>query len=155
MPASPRPRLISLVLALGSLLLLAGCSEWGPAPGPQSGGTLTVSVPSLPATWDPDSATTAASAQLVRDVEAPLLQLTPHTQQAAPGLARSWKYDASRTRLTVGLRPKAAFSNGRHVTAKDVVFSVDQWLKGPEHGSFYSGLIAGWPLMATTRSSSP
>ena len=142
MHASPRPRLTPLVLALGSLLLLAGCSEWGPAPGPQSGGTLTVSVPSLPVTWDPDSATDAASAQLVRDVEAPLLQLTPHTQQAAPGLARSWKYDDSRTRLTVGLRPKATFSNGRHVTAKDVVFSVEQTKRDVVTGrAFYLTMI--------------
>jgi peptide/nickel transport system substrate-binding protein len=103
---------------------------------------LTVSVPALPASWNPDSATDATSAQLVRDVEAPLLQLTPHTQQAASGIARSWKYDKSRTRLTVGIRPKAAFSNGDHVTPKDVVFSADQWLKGPERGAFYSGLIS-------------
>ncbi len=104
---------------------------------------MTVSVPSLPTSWVPDSATDATSAQLVRDVEAPLLQLTPHTQQAAPGIARSWKYDASRTRLTVTLRPKAAFSDGQHVTPQDVVFSVHQWLKGPVQGALYSHLISG------------
>ncbi len=103
---------------------------------------MKVSVPSLPVSWDPDSTSDATSAQLVRDVEAPLLQLTPHTQQAAPGIARSWKYDASRTRLTVGIRPKAAFSNGQHVTPKDVVFSAEQWLKGPQHGAYYSSLIS-------------
>jgi peptide/nickel transport system substrate-binding protein len=103
---------------------------------------MKVSVPSLPVSWNPDSATDATSAQLVRDVEAPLLQLTPHTQQAAAGIARSWKYDKARTRLTVGIRPKAAFSDGAPVTPKDVVFSVDQWLKGPERGAFYSGLIS-------------
>jgi peptide/nickel transport system substrate-binding protein len=103
---------------------------------------MKVSVPSLPVSWNPDSATDATSAQLVRDVEAPLLQLTPRTQQAAAGIARSWKYNQSHTRLTVGIRPKAAFSNGARVTPKDVVFSVNQWLKGPERGGFYSGLIS-------------
>jgi peptide/nickel transport system substrate-binding protein len=103
---------------------------------------MKVSVPSLPVSWDPDSTSDATSAQLVRDVEAPLLQLTPHTQQAAPGIARSWKYDASRTRLTVDIRPEAAFSNGPHVTPKDVVFSAEQWLKGPQHGAYYSSLIS-------------
>ena len=103
---------------------------------------MKVSVPSLPISWDPDSTSDATSAQLVRDVEAPLLQLTPHTQQAAPGIARSWRYDASRTRLTVGIRAKAAFSNGQHVTPKDVVFSAEQWLKGPQRGAYYSSLIS-------------
>jgi peptide/nickel transport system substrate-binding protein len=138
--ADRRPTLLPLVL--GGILLLAGCSEWGDAAGPKSGGTMTVTLPSLPSTWAPDSATGDQSSQPVRDVEAPLLQLTPNTQQAAPGLARTWKYDGSRTHLTLTLRAKAEFSNGHVVTAKDVVFSVDQWLKGPEHGAFYSGLIS-------------
>ena len=87
MRTRPHRRLIPLLLAFGSLVLLTGCSEWGPPPGPQSGGTMRVSVPSLPVSWNPDSATDATSAQLDRDVEAPLLQLTPHTQQAASGIA--------------------------------------------------------------------
>ena len=79
-------------------------------------------------------------AQLVRDVEAPLLQLSPRTQHAAAGLATSWKYDGSRTHLTV--QPPArrpTFSNGQAVTAQDVVFSVDQWLQGARAWArFYS-----------------
>lgn len=141
--AERRLPLLPLVLGLAGTLLLAGCSEWGPAQGPESGGTMRVSVPALPSTWNPDSTTGGPSAQPVRDVEAPLLQLTPHSQQAAPGLARSWRYDSSRTRLTVTLRPKAEFSTGRRVTAEDVVFSVHQWLAGPRHGAYYASLISG------------
>jgi peptide/nickel transport system substrate-binding protein len=136
-------RLTLLPLVLAGGLLLGGCSEWGPGTPPKSGGTLTVTVPSLPSTWDPDAETGAPSGQPIRDVEAPLLQTTPHTHQVAPGLARTVSYDSSRTHLTVTLRPKAEFSNGHVVTSKDVVFSVEQWLAGPQHGSFYSGLISG------------
>ena len=73
----------------------------------------------------------AAQARTLRRGTAP--PSSPRTGRADPaaGLARSWKYDSSRTHLTVTLRPKAEFSNGHHVTSKDVVFSVDQWLKGP------------------------
>jgi peptide/nickel transport system substrate-binding protein len=104
---------------------------------------MTVALPSLPATWNPDSATDEPTSQPIRDVEAPLLQLTPRTQQVTAGLARSWHWNSSRTHLTLDLRPKAEFSNGHHVSAKDVVFSVDQWLHGPEHGSYYSALFSG------------
>ena len=136
-------RLTLLPLALTGILLLAGCSEWGPGTPPRSGGTMTVTVPSLPRTWDADSEPGAPSAQPIRDVEAPLLQTTPRTQAIAPGLARTVSYDSSRTHLTVNLRAKAEFSNGHVVTSKDVVFSVKQWLAGPQHGAFYSALISG------------
>ncbi len=111
--APRRRRLPIALLSLAALGLLTGCSEWGTPAGPQHGGTLTVSVPSLPATWDPDSATDPTSAQLVRDVETPLLQLSPRTQHAAAGLAKSWKYDGSQTHLTVHLRPTASSATAR------------------------------------------
>jgi len=136
-------RLPAVLLSVAVLGLATGCSEWGDPTGPMRGGAMTVSVPSLPATWDPDSASDPTSAQLVRDVEAPLLQLSPTTQRPEGGIAKSWKYDGTQTQLTVHLRPKAEFSNGAKVTASDVVFSAQQWLHGPRLGRFYSQLISG------------
>ena len=136
-------RLPAVLLSLAALGLATGCSEWGDPAGPMHGGAMTVSVPSLPSTWDPDSAGDPTSAELVRDVEAPLLQLSPNTQHPEGGIAKSWKYDASRTQLTLHLRPTAEFSNGGKVTAQDVVFSAQQWLHGPRLGKFYAQLISG------------
>lgn len=43
--------------------------------------------------------------------------------QLHPGLARSWTLDASRTRVTLALRPDARFSGGEPISAADVVAS--------------------------------
>ncbi|MGW3949444.1 ABC transporter substrate-binding protein [Streptomyces sp. NPDC004752] len=49
-----------------------------------------------------------------------------------PWLAKSLEFDASGTTLTVQLRDDVTFSDGRPMTADDVVFSLGIPLKGPE-----------------------
>ena len=103
---------------------------------------MTVSLPTLPTTWDPDSVS-GVSGQPVRDVEAPLFQLAPHSQKPAPGLARSWKYDATRTRLTITLRPKVEFSDGQPSRPRTSCSRSTSGSRALEHGSFYSARISG------------
>lgn len=145
--------LLTSGIAVGSLLLVAACgSSSGSSsdePGgstkdagdPVAGGSLTIAIPDTIDGWNPDSAVQVATYQLIREVEAPLLEVTPDGQDIAPGLASEWTYDKSGTKLTITLQPEAAFSDGTPVTGDDVVFSVEQWMSGAQYGALYSNFI--------------
>lgn len=147
-------RLLTSGVAVGSLLLVAACgassgsSESGEPSGttqdagdPVAGGSLTIAIPDTIDGWNPDSAVQVATYQLIRSVEAPLLEVTPDGQDIAPGLASEWSYDKSGKKLTLTLQPEAGFSDGSPVTADDVVFSVEQWKQGAQYGTLYSTFI--------------
>lgn len=144
-------RLLTLGVTLGTVAALAaacGSSSSAPAESagsstPVAGGTLTVAIPDTIDGWKPDSAVQLSTYQLIREVEAPLLEVSPDGQRIQPGLAASWSYDHARTTLTLRLQPKAAFSDGTPVTARDVVFSVRQWMTGPQYGALYSTFLKG------------
>lgn len=119
----------------------AGSGPAGDTGTPHAGGALTVVIPDAIDGWNPDTAVELSTYQLIREVEAPLLGLSDDAQQVAPGLAASWHYDKTRTKLTLTLNPNAAFSTGKPVTPADVVFSVNQWKAGATYGSFYSTVI--------------
>jgi peptide/nickel transport system substrate-binding protein len=149
-------RSLSSAVAIGSLLLVAACgTSNGAGPSgepsgstadkgdPVAGGSLTIAIPDTIDGWNPDSAVQVATYQVIREVEAPLLEVTPDGQGIAPGLASDWSYDKSGTRLTVTLQPDAGFSDGSPLTADDVVFSVEQWLAGAQYGPLYSNFIKG------------
>jgi peptide/nickel transport system substrate-binding protein len=141
-----------------SLLLVAACSASGSSddttsgtsPGastdagdPVAGGSLTIAIPDTIDGWNPDSAVQVATYQLMREVEAPLLEVSPDGQDIVPGLASEWSYNKSGTKLTLTLQPKAAFSDGNPLTPADVVFSVQQWMTGAQYGALYSNFIKG------------
>jgi len=110
---------------------------------PVRGGSMTIAIPDTIDGWNPDAAVQLATYQLIREVEAPLLEVSPDGQKIQPGLAKSWKYNRAGTALTLHLQPHAAFSNGSPVTAKDVVFSVKQWMAGQQYGVLYSTFLKG------------
>lgn len=64
----------------------------------------------------------------------------PNGDGVVPGLAKSYSYDEKAHVYTFDLRPDAKFSNGKPVTAKDVVFSFNQWTSGPVSGSYYANV---------------
>ncbi|MEP9361548.1 ABC transporter substrate-binding protein [Nocardioides sp. CN2-186] len=145
-------RILTSGLAVSALCLATACggsssSDGGPSSGPDdsgtpvAGGSLTVAIPDTIDGWNPDSAVQISTYQLIREVEAPLLELTPDGQDIAPGLASAWKYNAAGTQLTLTLQPGAAFSTGDPVTPADVVFSVNQWMSGAQYGALYSNFI--------------
>jgi peptide/nickel transport system substrate-binding protein len=123
-------RLTPAVTILGlAAMLLAGCSASGATPSSPStagNGTLTVatgegSLPQL----DPGM----ASLQWER-VLYPLLWdgLTAVNQQAkvVPALAKSWKHSADYKTWTFTLRPGVKFTNGRTLSAADIVWNADR-----------------------------
>ena len=67
---------------------------------------------------------------------------TPDGNGVAPGLAKSYSYDAATHTYTFTLRPNAKFSNGSTVTAADVVWSIGQWRTGKVSGSYYATIAS-------------
>lgn len=63
---------------------------------------------------------------------------TPGGDGVAPAIAKSFSYDSTTHAYTFNIRPGAKFSNGSPVTAKDIVFSMDQWRSGKISGSYYA-----------------
>lgn len=65
---------------------------------------------------------------------------TPDGDGVVPGLAESFDYDEKTNVYTFDLRPDAKFSDGKQLTAKDVVFSFNQWTSGDVSGSYYANV---------------
>lgn len=92
-------------------LLLAACGQRGDE-------AIRVGIPTAPLTLDPRYATDAMSARVSRLLHAPLVTFDA-AAQPVPGLA-TWRL-ITPTRYEFTLRDGATFSNGRVLTAADVV----------------------------------
>lgn len=142
MPA-PSPRLRAVAWTLPLALVIAGCATaksstatGGKAASPRPG-DLVIASPSASQGWDGDKC--VSDLQTNGMVYDSLLRIkTPAGDGVAPGLAKSFSYDATKHTYTFEMRPDAKFSSGAPVTAADVVWSIDQWRKGPVSGSYYA-----------------
>lgn len=135
------PRLVPAVLAA---VLAAGCAAAPLESRPQTPGFLAVADESLPAGGtldlqmpvdngaatglDPQLADVATSWQLMSLVYETLVTVGPDFA-IRPGLATSWEQPEP-TRYVFHLRPGVTFSNGRAMTAADVVGSLQRLLAG-------------------------
>jgi peptide/nickel transport system substrate-binding protein len=126
----PRLRFLSVPLAIAaSASLIAACTS-GPGSGSSSAtfttiGYTTVITPGAP--MNPFNATnnvfpTFDAMQLGWNAGN-----AANPNQEVPGLAKSWSLSPSGTALTVHLQPGATWSNGKPVTATDVVDSAAIW----------------------------
>lgn len=124
-------RLISVPLATAaSATMLAACSSSGSGAGGSNAtfttiGYTTVITPGAP--MNPFNATnnvfpTFDAMQLAWNAGN-----AANPNQELPGLARSWTLDPAGTQLTVHLQPGARWSDGKPVTATDVVDSAAIW----------------------------
>jgi peptide/nickel transport system substrate-binding protein len=125
-----------LALALGAVAMSAcggsttgsggtGTSAQGTA---QHGGTLRFARLAEPVTLDPNTGNTDnPSLQTQVQIYDQLLELRPGSDKPQAGLAKSWSQSADGLSWTFHLRD-ARFSNGRPVTAADVVFSLERCL---------------------------
>ncbi len=75
-----------------------------------------------------------------------LLDRDPDTLEWEGRLAESWRVSDDGLTITFRLRPEAAFSDGRPVTAEDVVFSyrfiMDPKIKAPRERAYYEKLAS-------------
>lgn len=73
-----------------------------------------------PASLDPAQATDSFSFEVLRDVYEGLTTESP-SGRIIPGVAESWRVNATSTKYTFQIRSSARWSNGHHVTPQDFV----------------------------------
>jgi oligopeptide transport system substrate-binding protein len=132
---------VAAVLAL--ILVAAGCGGGGSSSGTTTGsagtaqgGTLTMAFGSEPPSLDPGLATDTSSSFVVFNTNTPIVTLGPAPDlKPEPALAQSW--DVNGPNVTLHLRNDVKWTNGRTVTADDVVWS---WLRtiSPQLGADYA-----------------
>ena len=82
--------------------------------------SLRVAVPEVPASLDPHRAATPVARALSREVFEGLVTFDANGRPA-PGLAESWTVESGGTRYLFTLRPGLKWSDGRPLTAADVI----------------------------------
>ena len=129
-------------------LSLAGCGQRSPPPTTdpahplprpavavcepgQPGGRLTLLTAGAPRTFNPLLALDSASDEVVRLIFGGLVNLDMTTQEARPGLAESWSVEPEGKTWTFKLRPGLHWSDGRPLTADDVVFTWNEIMYNP------------------------
>jgi peptide/nickel transport system substrate-binding protein len=127
-----------LTLTLGLLAMLAAASL-GFAQ--KSGGTLIAAWAQDPVSLDPQVTSAYSSFQVLENVLDTLVALDQQ-DKIVPSLASSWESSADGLTWTFHLRHDVKFSNGRPMTAQDVVYTYDRMLD-PKTGSGNAYLLAG------------
>lgn len=113
----------------------AALMSLGALPALAQEGTLTWGKPAEITGFDVHVAGTVASWEMYQMVYETLLTADEELG-LQPGLAESWEQNSD-TSYTLTLREGAAFSNGRAVTADDVIGSFER-IKNPEVASYWS-----------------
>lgn len=93
-----------------------------------------------PQTLDPQAAQQADEFQVLYNVCEGLVSYDPTTLAPIPALAESWKISDDGKVYTFTLRKGVKFSNGREVTADDVVYSLTR-LGNSTTGTSYTSLL--------------
>lgn len=124
---------LSAVLCLS---VLAGCGGGDE----DKGNTLTVNLGSEPPMMNPSLTSDSTSGNVFRHVSEGLVSLDAN-DKAQPGVAESWELSDEGRTITFKLNPKAKWSTGEQITAKDFEFAWDV-LFTPATGSVYAGTWA-------------
>jgi peptide/nickel transport system substrate-binding protein len=107
----------------------------------EQGGTLRVAWAQDPVGLDPHITSARSSIQILENVLDTLVTLDAE-QNVVPSLAESWSVSDDNLSWTFNLRSGVQFSNGRGLTADDVVYTYERLLN-PETGSGQAYLLAG------------
>jgi peptide/nickel transport system substrate-binding protein len=135
----------------GLLCLLAGCGKStapkspGPAAHPipptplvsqaepgQPGGRFTIALPFSPKTLNPLQAGDGLSDNIIRLLQASLVNLNWLTQEAGPGLAESWSVEPDQKTWIFKLRRGVFWSDGKPFKADDVIFTWNEIMYNQE-----------------------
>ena len=117
------------------------------APQGQHGGRLVASLRSEPRTFNPVLAADSPSREVIQRLMGDLVRINRATQQTEPALAKSWQASRDGLRYTLKLRRGVRFSDGRPLTADDVVFTfqvyLDENVRSPQRDLL---LVGGKPV---------
>lgn len=111
-----------------------------PTETPVLGGNFRVALPALPATLDPYATSLQADWIIARNVCEPLFDVTPGFA-VKPVLAQSYKYSDASTAI-ITLRKGVKFQNGEEFTSKDVVSSLQRFVKTPGNGTALGNVVS-------------
>ena len=123
-------------IALGALVLFSGL-----ALAQERGGTLNAAWHQNPVGLDPHITSAMSSFQILENILDTLVTLDAD-QNIVPALAESWEVSDDNLQWTFYLRDDVVFTNGRSMTAEDVVYTYDRMLD-PETGSGNAWMLAG------------
>ncbi|MEX2536646.1 MAG: ABC transporter substrate-binding protein [Trueperaceae bacterium] len=123
------------------LIVLLLLTLFGVSAAQQQGGTLTAAWAQDPVGLDPHITSAYSSFQILENVLDTLVTLDAE-QNVVPSLAESWESSEDGLQWTFHLRDGLVFSNGRQMTAEDVVYTFERMLD-PETGSGNAYLLAG------------
>ena len=137
---------LTLAAVIALALVAAGCGGGGSSSGntttsgsggpAASGGALRIAIGSEPPSLDPGLATDTTSAFVVLNTNTPIVYLGKAPDlKPLPALAKSWKVAGKNVTLT--LRDDVKWSNGKTVTADDVVWSWQRTVS-PQLGADYA-----------------
>jgi len=112
-------------LCLLVVLLFSWVGFVAPAAGQESS-TLRVGLPSTPRSFNP-LVTTDGYSTMTLDLILPKLIRYNARLEPVPYLAKEWKTSPDRTTYTFSLDPRARWTDGTPVTARDVKFSIQLW----------------------------
>ncbi len=134
----------AIVLLLGAALSAGAAEEWFPrkdwkdAPNPLAspaavvGGEMSIYVGEYPKSFNYYLDQNTFSAELFGAMYESLLTQNPVSLDFEPGLAEAWAIAGDKKTFTFRLDPKARWSDGRPVTAGDVLWTFQAVMK-PEH----------------------
>ncbi|MBC7928589.1 MAG: hypothetical protein H7039_23340, partial [Bryobacteraceae bacterium] len=115
-------RLVSKILAMLPGIA-SGQLHALPIPQPRPGGRLVVAQRSEPKSLNPVFALDEPSRSVSGLLHAPLIRIHPGTQMTEGVLAESWTVSADGREVDMRLRPQLRFSDGKPLTADDVLFT--------------------------------
>ena len=87
------------------------------------GGRLVIATFGDPKTFNPITENESSSTDIIRFLFSGLVSVDTPTQTVGPGLAESWKVEPDQKTWTFTLRKGVVWSDGRPLTADDVVFT--------------------------------
>lgn len=165
-PRRRRGLVVSLTFAALAALLAAGCSSAaigggssgssGSSGSATSGGTLNAALDSDPVCVDPAQTGLIASILIGSNIVNTLVVQNPTTGAIGPGLATSWKVNATASSFSFTLRPGVTFSNGQALNAQAVKTYFDGTYalgaKAPDPAEYlvgYEGTTVTGPLSFT------
>jgi peptide/nickel transport system substrate-binding protein len=112
-------------VALGTFPAVAGAASGAHAATPKRGGTLKFARSIAPTQLDPANSIIAGDVYTLDKIFEPLL-ISSASGKLTPWLAKSFTVSKDSKTFTFHLRPGVKFSNGKPLTAADVIFSLNR-----------------------------
>lgn len=113
-------------------------AAWQPAPAPlasefaEPGGKISLFASQFPKSFNYQIDNNVFSREIFRLMFETLLDTDPITLEDRPGLASRWEISEDKKTFTFHLDPRAKWSDGKPITAEDVVWSFEA-VKNPNH----------------------